>query len=347
MIKKSHLVLLLIFCVAVFLMVLLRPKQIAKPKFEKYNETQSVMSTYASVDTCLDGTPQSEILAAYREMWTLFQDISWRMNVYDERSEVTKINKSFETPAMVSGDTYDVIQKAIYYNNLTEGAFDITVEPLIELWQNGQKLNVLPQLEEIREVKKAVGSGNIQLLAQNQIRLLNPQSKIDLGGIAAGYAIDQAVSIFHKHAIQNFYIDLGGDIYAGGVNCEGYAWRVGIIDPRDKTNILDIVELSNAAITTSGNYEKYYEINGEKWSHIMDPTTGYPQKDVISATVIAPTAIDADVLPKALCVFGEPKGTALIDRLGEGYAGILFYKDANNGLRRVETQRYINYQFKK
>ena len=96
--------------------------------------------------------------------------------------------------------------------------------------------------------------------------------------------------------------------YVGGLNCSGKPWRVGIRDPRDKSKIINIVELTDAAVATSGNYEQYYLINNKRWSHIVDPNSGYPQKDVISSTVIAPTAMEADALATALCVLGRRSG---------------------------------------
>lgn len=308
----------------------------------KYGETRHLMGTIVHLDVCQDKLEREQLQLAYKAAWERLEDISWRMNVYDDRSDVAKINHSNLEPVTVKADTYRLLEDAFKFSRFTNGAFDITVWPLIELWRAKEKEGVLPNEEEIKNVQKAVGSHNIKLLSDNRVVRLNPLTKIDLGGIAKGYAIDEAALIFKAHGINDFYIDAGGDVYVGGLNCKGEKWQIGIRDPSDPSKITDIIALSNAAVATSGNYSQFLEIGGKKWSHIINPVTGYPQEWVSSATVIAPNATDADALATALTVLG-PKGIELIDRLGKKYAAAMFVEQSELESHSYSSRWYGEY----
>ncbi|HLF18004.1 MAG TPA: FAD:protein FMN transferase [Candidatus Omnitrophota bacterium] len=290
---------------------------------EKYSETKYMMGTYVQIDTCASQVKELDIQEIYKRVWERLEDIAWRMNVFDERSDVAKINQAYEQPVEVGADTYKVIQEAIRFNQLTRGAFDITVWPLIQLWKDAAQKDSLPAPEAIAQVKRAIGAHTILLFELNNVQLTNPTTKVDLGGIAAGYAIDEAARIFRDNGVHSFFIDAGGDIYAGGNNCKGQPWRVGIRDPKDRDKFSAVVLLKDASVTTSGNYEKYFEIQGKRYSHIFNPVTGYPQEGVVSATAIAPTGLEADALATALTVLGREEGVALMDQMGPSYAGFI------------------------
>ncbi|HQP10274.1 MAG TPA: FAD:protein FMN transferase [Candidatus Omnitrophota bacterium] len=316
-------------------------------RFEKYSEVRQLMGTMVQLDVCRDGLAQQKIDEAYRDVWASLEQVSWRMNVFDDRSDAAKINNSNLQPVFVGADTYHVIKKAIQFSQATGGAFDVTVWPLIEFWRQNEARNIFPSPEAVHAALAGIGSQNIRMLDDGRIQLLRNDTKIDLGGIAAGYAADEAARIFRGHGILNFFIDAGGDIYAGGLNCSGQPWRVGIRDPRDASKLIDVVALTDFAVTTSGDYEKYYTIRGQTWSHIINPVTGYPQRGVVSATVIAPTTMEADVLATALCVMGERAGTAHIDRLDGRYASIIFSAGKRQTITKLESQEYKNFRYKK
>jgi thiamine biosynthesis lipoprotein len=306
-----------------------------------------LMGTTVQLDVCRGQHRQDQVDEAYRDAWARLETISWKMNVFDGRSDVAKINHSDLKPVSVGEDTYAVIESAIRFSQETKGAFDITVRPLVDFWRQNEAKNIFPSQEAVDAVLLAIGFQNIQLLAGHQIKILLPNTKIDLGGIAAGYAVDEAAQILRQHGIENFFIDAGGDIYVGGKNCAGEPWRIGIRDPYDPKEFIDVVALENQAVTTSGNYEKYYTIQGQKWSHIIDPVTGYPQKGVISATVIAPTTIEADALATALCVLGEKPGTDYINALSGAYGSLIVSAHGGGAADRFESQEYKNFQYKK
>ena len=141
-----------------------------------------------------------------------------------------------------------------------------------------------------------------------------------MGGIAKGYALDEAARILRKSRVQNFHLDAGGDVYVGGKNCDQQLWRIGIRDPKSRDKIIDVVHVTDRAVATSGNYEQYYKVANQKWSHIINTVTGFPQKEVVSSTVIAKSATDADALATAISVLGKSSGIKIIDGLKDDYA---------------------------
>jgi thiamine biosynthesis lipoprotein ApbE len=139
-------------------------------------------------------------------------------------------------------------------------------------------------------------------------------------------------------------VDTGGEIFASGLNCEGRKWQVGIGDPNDPGKMIEVAELSDAALSTSGDYEKYVEIQGRKLSHIINPLTGYPVAGAASVTVIAPTATEADAYSTALCVLGIRDGLPFISSLGKGYEALIYWRGEDGKLGRYATSGYKNYQ---
>ncbi len=316
-------------------------------RLEKHSEARTLMGTTVQLDVCRDQISAKEIEEVYQAVWARLETIAWKMNVFDGRSDVSKVNTSNLKLTVIGADAYRVIRSAQRYSKATDGAFDITVWPLIDFWRQKQKDDHIPTAEQIDTVLSAVGFKNIQLLAGGRVRLLNKDTKIDLGGIAKGYAVDEAARIFREHGVGNFYIDAGGDIYVGGVNCAGELWRIGIRDPQDTSKMVDVVAVSDKAVMTSGDYERFYEIQGQRWSHILNPITGYPQKGVISATVIASSAMEADALATALCVLGGEAGTDYINTLSESHASLILSARRSQAVERFASQEYENFQYKK
>ena len=310
----------------------------------KYTEQKYLMGTSVQVDVCIEENQFEKVEDTYKKIWDRLDEISWRMNVFDEKSEVTLINLSKGSIVQVQPDTYKLLKDSKYFSKITGGAFDITVWPLIKLWKESVEVNIIPSDKKIKEVKSKIGEDKIVLLNDLKLKLLNPDSKIDLGAIAKGYAIDEVARILRENSVNNFFIDAGGDVYVGGLNCDNELWRIGIKDPRNKKYIFKVLRLTNAAVATSGNYEQYFEIEGRRWSHILNPITGYPQEDVISATVIAATAEEADALATALCVLGHPKSTKLIDQLKTPYASLVIVKREANKIEVYPSEEFKKYE---
>ena len=308
---------------------------------QKYNETRLLMGTVVQVDACYLPGEEIKVAEAYKLMWDRLGDISLRMSAYNPESDLSLLSKSYQNPIGFSDDFYKLLSDSVAYTEKSGGAFDITVRPLIDLWKKAGQLGTLPDNDAINKTKEAVGVHLIKFSEQNKIEVLNPNTRVDLGGIAKGYAVDEAARILRDNGIGNFLVDAGGDVYVGGLNCENSLWRIGIRNPRDKSKVVDVVQLTNAAVTTSGDYEQFYEVNGERWSHIVNPVTGYPPKGgIVSASVIAPTAAEADAYSTALSVLSIKKGIDLIDSLGKEYSGYLVsYKDG-----KVIPSKTMNYE---
>jgi len=306
---------------------------------QKYTESKMLMGTVVRLDTCTEEIKDRPIDVIYAEIWGRLENISWRMNILDEKSDVARINQAFKNPVTVGTDTHQLLKQSIKFSKLTRGAFDITVWPLIKVWKEAQSKNIMPTREKIMEAKDLVGAENIKLLPEAQVKLAKKGVKVDLGGIAKGYAIDEAARIFREHDIESFFIDAGGDIYAGGLNCEGEHWRVGIRDPRNTSKFIKIVAITNAALATSGNYSQFFEIEGQKFSHIIDPSTGYPQKGVLSASVIAPTATEADALATALMILRVGEAAVLINGFKGDYASLILSGETDQ-MTQIPSEKF-------
>lgn len=298
------------------------------------------MATVVRIEVCMEDRTSDELRPIYDKVWKRLEEIAWRMNVYDDRSDVAKINQAINVPATIGKDTYQLLQQAFAITEKTSGAFDITVWPLIDLWRQSAMIKKWPTSEAIQARQQLTGMSKVQLLANNQVFMALKGVKVDLGGIAKGYAVDEAARILRDQGVVRFFIDAGGDVYGGGYNCLGHPWRIGIKDPRDPSKIMDVVLVQNQSVATSGDYEQYFEINGEQWSHIIDPLSGYPQKGVISASVMAPTSLEADAWATALTVLGAERGTALINAQ-QGYASLILTQDQDGLMQQVASRQYL------
>lgn len=231
-------------------------------------------------------------------------------------SDISKINASGGLPVEVSDMTIEVIKKGIYYSELTEGAFDITVAPLSNLWNFKATSPHLPQQSELAEALKHVNYQNIQI-ENNTVTLLDPKACIDLGGIAKGYMADLLKEYLQSKGIKHALINLGGNILTLGTKLDGKPFAVGIQKPFSKHNTpITAVSANNISVVTSGIYERYFKLNDEIYHHILDTSTGYPCKNnLYSVTILSEKSVDGDALSTACFVLGLDQGIQLIQSL--------------------------------
>ena len=307
---------------------------------QKYEESRPFFGTTIILNACYERGSFPRVIETFKKVWDKFEEFQWRFNIFDDRSDIAKINSSHGKPILIGADTYQLLKDSTSYAQLTNGAFDITVYPLIELWKNAEKKDKIPTAGELKTVLTRIGGKNIAILSDSRVRLLNKMARVDVGGIAAGYGADQAVKILKENGLKNFLIDTGGELFGAGKNCEGKPWRIGISDPMDSARFIDIIRLHERGVSTSGNYEKYFRIENQRWSHIINPVTGYPQAAVASATVIAPTATAADALSTALCILGGVEGIKFIDKLGEGFAAMIIEGEAKDKIHIYKSANY-------
>jgi len=240
------------------------------------------------------------------------------LSIFNKSSIVSRINNDDKKRSIrVSPELFQLIKRAKEYFVLTQGAFDITVEPLVELWGFGPGKRMPPDIQKIKDVLQYVGLDKIELDEKDRTLLFgDPRIRIDFGGIAKGYAVDEVVKIFKRHNITKAIINMGGDLYCMGTKPDNKDWSIGIKDPENKNEILVRLKIQDKAIATSGNYENFYIDNNRRYTHIIDPRTGYTVSNKLaSVTIIADDCTTADALATAVFVLGEKRGLELIDKL--------------------------------
>jgi thiamine biosynthesis lipoprotein len=181
----------------------------------------------------------------------------------------------------------------------------------------------MPTQEEIKEALLTTDIKAVELTADHRVRLVHDGVKVNMDSIGDGFAADEAAKILRAGGFADFLVDASGELYASGNNCKGQKWRIGIRDPNDTQKMIDIMDLSNLAVSTSGSYEQFYEIEGKRWPHIIDPRSGYPAEGIISATVVAPSSEFADFLSTAFCVLSPQESLEIIDHFGKDHAAML------------------------
>jgi len=309
----------------VVITVLLSMVIIQKYRLKPLKQTEMIMGTLVEI-TVIPGNEK-----AIREAFEALKKVDLLMSTYKEDSEISILNR--EGKAQVSEETLEVIEDAIKFSNLTDGAFDITCRPLINLWKKAKKEEKLPAEMEIEEAISLVGYQRI-ILEGNQIRLEKKGMQIDLGGIAKGYAVDKAIEALKKNGIKRALVNAGGDLYALGIDPQGEKWQIGVQDPREEDKIIDIIKVKDKAVATSGDYRRYFTLEGKRFSHIVNPKTGLTVQDVpMSVTIIGPDATTTDALSTGVFVLGPEEGMKLIESLPEVEGMII-----SEGMKKLTSQ---------
>lgn len=257
-------------------------------------------------------------------------DIESKMSVNIETSEISKLNgKSGVSGEKLSSDTYSVIKKAVQYSKLTEGALDITIEPIVKLWGIGTEKERVPTKNEILEKLKLVNYKDILLDEKNStVQLRRTGQAIDLGAIAKGYTADEVKKILLENNISSALINLGGNVFAVGSKPDGTSWNIGIQNPLDtRGQYIGTISVTDKSVVTSGNYERYFIVDGKRYHHIFDTKTGYPSEaGLISTTIVSDKSIDGDALSTSTYIMGLAKGIKLIESI-KGVEAIFITQD--------------------
>lgn len=280
---------------------------------EVVHETRIMMETLVSIKAPLRA--QRSARSAIEESFLKMEETQGVMNRFEKQSEVSRINNVRPGEKIrLSTEMSRILNKCVELNRISDGAFDITATPLINLWGDYKEKEELPTRREIIDALESVGTENINLKG-NTLYIRHEGVKIDLSGIAKGYVVDEGVKILKERGIKNCLIDAGGDMYCLGDGPDNKGWHVGIRHPREDS-LIGMLTLNNQAVATSGDYQKFFMVGGKRFSHIIDPRTGYPVKNnVMSMTVITNDCIMADGLATALMVLGPVKGLRLVEEL--------------------------------
>ena len=272
--------------------------------------------------------------------------VNYQMSTYLFDSEITQFNNHESTTSFtVSNDFSLVVERALHWSKLTDGAFDITIVPLLYLWgfgpgQAGELGDIFPQESSVQKRRTHVG---YEKLTTNKYYLQkkDPFIKIDLNAIAKGFGVDAVYSFLESIGMNNIMVEIGGEVRTKGINRKNKPWMIAVETPDLESygtkTISWALPLENKAMATSGDYRNYYEIDGIRYSHEIDPRTGYPaQTGVASATVVASNCMDADALATALVIMGAESGLQLIEKLDSAEA-FLIMRGENDNYRTIKS----------
>ena len=275
--------------------------------------TEALMGTVCTVNAYDDGTK-----SLYDELFARLHEIDETFSVTIDSSEISAINKAAgERSVSVSPDTAYVVRSALSYAELTGGAFDPTVGPLVKIWGINTDHARVPAQSEIDAVLPLIDWRDVSVTDDNTVMLKRRGMALDLGGIVKGYAADELTKILKAQKVRRAIVDLGGNIFVYGKKKDGSPWRVGIKDPNDPEGVPAIVlNVANSTIVTSGVYERFFTENGVRYHHILDVKTGYPAASgLLSSTIVCESSMAADALSTSVFVLGKEGGMELLHRI--------------------------------
>ena len=248
----------------------------------------------------------------------ILENINSQMSTYIDSSCISKFNNLEVGDSLnIKSDFNHVFNKSHYYHSLTNGSFEVTIKPLIDLWgfEKPDYRNNIPDSSSIKRALTNIGINNIKI-RDGYIYKMNEVS-LDFSALAKGYAVDKIATFLKDNLIYNFMVEIGGELSLSGYNSEDKKWSIGVQNPsvNNISSTLNLL-LTNKAIATSGNYRNFFTHDGKSYSHIISPTTGYPiDKNILSVTVISDQCIDADALATSLIVMNIEDGIDLIDKI--------------------------------
>ncbi|WP_296620147.1 FAD:protein FMN transferase [Marivirga sp.] len=274
------------------------------------------------------------------EVDSILHQFDLSLSTYVKSSEIVRFNKS-DHFQFESSYFYPVLEKSKEIYKASDGAFDPTVYPLIEAWGFGPEKTDFPDSSRIEEIKEYVGFEYIDF---NKQRVVKEKEKVslDFNAIAQGYSIDVVFDFLKSRGVENMMVELGGELRVKGKNENEDLWAIGVDDPKteegQQAKRVAIIKLDNEAISTSGNYRKFFVHEGKKYGHSINPKTGYPiQRDIISSTVVAPTCMEADAWSTAFMVTGLEKAKEILTTQNHLKA-FFIYEDENGDLQQYNTE---------
>jgi thiamine biosynthesis lipoprotein len=279
---------------------------------EWQKRTDAIMGTSIYVEVWSDDAAKGE--AAIDAVMAEMRRIDDLMSHYKPESQLSQINaRAAQEPVQVDAELFDLIKLSTHYSIITEGAFDITYASVGHLYDYPH--HVKPTEEQIKAALPGVNWRNMLLdPVHHTVRFEHPGMRIDLGGIGKGYAVDRCIAILQARGFQHALVNAGGDSRIIGDRM-GRPWVVGIRNPDDKNKVVTRIPIVNSAMSTSGDYERYFDEGGVRYHHIIDPRTGHSASKVRSATILGPTATETDGMSKTAFVLGPEKALEIINRM--------------------------------
>ena len=283
-----------------------------EPVLTRYEFTEPHMGTRFRI--ILYAPDEDTARKAATDAFARIASLNAIMSDYDNTSELMRLcAQAGGPPVPVSAELFFVLSKAQEVSRQSGGAFDVTVGPVVKLWRLARKRHKLPDAEKLAAARALVGWQNVRLDKDKRtVQLLKAGMQLDLGGIAKGYAADEALAVLQKHGIDRALVAAGGDIAVSGPPPETDGWKIAIATLPGEKDPGRLI-LHHAAVSTSGDAEQFVEIDGKRYSHIIDPRTGIGLLGRMSVTVVARRGIDADSLTKVVAVLGPEKGIPLVE----------------------------------
>lgn len=279
----------------------------------------STMGTYYNVKLSVNDADSVDIDALKKKVDSVLIEVNATMSTYEPKSEISLFNASRSTePVEISDDLATVINEAIRIGTVSDGALDITVGPLVNLWGFGPdgRPNRVPSEQKIKQASKRVGLSHLHLKGYELSKTI-PGLYVDLSSIAKGFGVDKVAELLNGEGFDNYLVDVGGEVQLRGVNVQRQPWRLAIEKPVSDTRAVErIIAPGDMAVATSGDYRNYFEQDGVRYSHTIDPKTFRPiNHRLVSVTVIHRSCMTADGLATALDVLGPEKGMQLAEQL--------------------------------
>ncbi|MBY0525864.1 MAG: FAD:protein FMN transferase [Gemmataceae bacterium] len=286
----------------------------AEPALSRYSFTEPHMGTRFTITLYApdEATANKASKAAFERIAAL----DGIMSDYKPTSELMKLcAKAGGDPIVVSEDLFTVLARAQEVSKKSDGAFDVTVGPLVRLWRRARRTQELPATEALDKAKALVGYDKVRLDAKERtVQLATAGMLLDLGGIAKGYAADAALLVLKKHGITRGLVAAGGDVAVSGAPPDAEGWSVAV-EPLGKDQPARTLILRDASVSTSGDSEQFVEIAGKRYSHIVDPKTGLGLLGRMSVTVVAPNGLTSDPYTKVVAILGQERGIPIIDAM--------------------------------
>jgi thiamine biosynthesis lipoprotein len=311
----------------------------AEPRLDRYRFAEPHMGTEFQI--IVYAGDEAVANRAKKEAFERIATLDGIMSDYRPTSELMRLcQKAGGAPVPVGEDLFYVLSRAQEVSRRSDGAFDVTVGPVVKLWRKARRTQRLPDAQDLARARELVGYDKVKIDDQKHtVQLLKAGMLLDLGGIAKGYAADAALAVLKKHGITRALVAAGGDIAVSGPPPDAQGWTVGIApleNPEKKPN--KFLLLKDAAVSTSGDAEQHVEIDGKRYSHIVDPRTGLGLVGRMSVTVVAPNGTTADSLTKVVAVLGPERGFKIIDAT-EGVSSYVVRK-TEKGEETVQSKRF-------
>ena len=313
--------------------------------------TGETMGSRYSVTLARAPLADNEVERLKADVDAALQEVNRQMSHYQPNSELSQFNRSDSTkPCQVSPHFAEMTRFALELNLRSRGAFDPTLGPLINLWGFGQKGTTwqVPSDAQISEAMTRCGCQHLKVTERGELQKDIPQLQLNLSAVAKGFGVDEMARVIRARGVTNLFVSISGEVAAFGLNTEGNPWRVGIDSPVEQSahgeDIEAIVPLSNLAISTSGDYRKFFtDAQGRKYSHILNPKTGRPlQHNLLSVSVVAETCHVADALSTTLFVLGPEEGLRWIEQYPN--ASALFMTRAADGrIKKFASSKFLRW----